>query len=166
MQRKCNCIQKVQCPMNGECLLPNVVYEGEVTNITDDITRLYVSVTQRPWKDRRAVHNSGINHREYSIKSELTKYIWSLKDAGKQYKLTWRILEKVKGKLIGGECKLCVAEKLHIITHPKRDLLINSKTAIMCKHKSKWMLASLDEDKPKRGRPKGSKNKNRETGIT
>ena len=155
-QKKCNCSKKIPCPMNGECLTRNVTYEAEVT--TDSDTRIYVGCTKRPWKDRYAVHKTGFKHRSHAGGCELTKYIWTLKDAGRQYSIKWRILEKVRGRLIGGECKLCIAEKMHIIFHPQKDLLINSRTAIMCKHKSDWMLSSLDENKPKRGRPKGSTN--------
>ena len=158
-QRKCSCPRKIPCPLNGECLTSHTVYEAEVNTDTD--SRVYVGSTERPWKDRRAVHNSGFNHREYAAGSELTKYIWTLKDAGRRYTIQWKILEKVRGRMIGGECKLCIAEKMHIIYHPRKDILINSRTAIMCKHKSKWKLASLDEDKPNRGLPRGRVNRNR-----
>ena len=96
----------------------NIVYEGLIHNLLDNIDRPYVGLTSTQWKDRFGVHNQGIRHRHYSTQCELTKYVWTLKDAGKAFNITWRILEHVRGKLIGGECKLCVAEKLHIISHP------------------------------------------------
>ena len=139
--------------------------EGDVHNITDNIARSYVGATSTTWKERKGVHNQGINHRELSNRCELTKYIWTLKDADKQFCIRWRILERVKGRTIGGECKLCVAEKLHIISHPQRDLLLNSKTSIQCPHKIKNSLSSLHVN---RGRPRGRANRrgnhgNRET---
>ena len=83
---------------------------------------------------------------------ELTKYIWTLKDAGKQFSIQWRILERVKGRTIAGECKLCVAEKLQILSHPQKELLLNNRTTIQCTHKIKDSLASLHSN---RGRPRG-----------
>ena len=151
-QRRCNCPKKTECPLSGKCLDSNIVYEGEVINHTDNLIRPYVGLTSSQWKERLAVHNQGIRHREYSKGCELTKYVWELKDNNKQFSIRWKILEHVKGQLVGGECKLCVAEKLHIITHPARDQLLNSNCFMKCLHKNKQMLASINA--PRRGRPR------------
>ena len=123
-----------------------------MNNLTDNEVRPYVGITSTPWKDRLGVHKQGINHREYAKGSELTKHVWELKDAGKNFSISWKILEHVRGRLIGGECKLCVAEKLHIVTHPKRDMLLNSHSDIRCVHRTSQMLASFQA--AKRGRPR------------
>ena len=151
-QRMCNCTRNAQCPLDGQCLSRNICYEAKVNNVTDEIVRPYVGATSTTWKERKGVHNQGINHRKYSKQCELTKYIWTLKDAGKQFSIQWRILERVKGRTIAGECKLCVAEKLHILSHPQKELLLNNKTTIQCTHKIKDSLASLYSN---RGRPRG-----------
>ena len=104
-RRKCNCTRNVECPLGGECLSRKICYEGEVHNITDNIVRPYVGATSTTWKERKGVHNQGINHRELSYRCERTKYIWTLKDADKQFCIRWRILERVKRRTIGGECK-------------------------------------------------------------
>ena len=127
------------------------MYEGEVKNLTDNEVRLYVRLTSGQWKDRFGVHKQGIKHREHAKGYELTKHVWKLKDSGKEFSIKWKILEHVCGSLVGGECKLCVTEKLHIITHPRRDILLNSHSDIRCTHKPMQMLASLGI---KRGRPR------------
>ena len=151
-QRRCNCTKKNECPLDGKCLDSNIIYEGKVTNHTDNIIRPYVGLTSTQFKERLGVHNQGFKHRKYSKSCELTKHIWELKDGNKQFSISWKILEHVKGQTVGGECKLCVAEKLHIITHPERNLLLNSNCFVKCVHKSKHMLASINA--PRRGRPR------------
>ena len=150
-KRRCNCPRGTECPLGGKCLDDNIVYEGNVTNHTDNVTRPYVGLTSVPWKERYAVHKQGITHRHYSSGCELTKHIWELKDSNKTFSIHWKILEHVRGKLIGGECKLCVAEKLHIITHPKRDMLLNTNIMVKCRHKAKQMLLNILG--PRGGRP-------------
>ena len=45
--------------------------------------------------------------------TELSKYIWSLKDAKIPYSIKSSIVEKVYGKTKTDHCPLCLAEKLH-----------------------------------------------------
>ena len=127
-KRWCNCPRNRECPLGGKCLADNIIYEGEVTDHTDNVIRHYVGATSCDWKDRFAVHTQGIKHHAHSTGCELTKYVWELKDSGKAFSICWKILEHVRGRLIGGECKLCIAEKLHIISHPRRDMLLNSNS--------------------------------------
>ena len=126
------------------CLVSNIVYDGEVVNLTDSKSRPYVGLTSDPLKERLGVHNQGINHRAYSSKCELTKHVWALKDGNKAFKVKWNIRERVKGRLIGGECRLCVTEKLHIIEHPEYGAeLLNSNSDIKCMHGRKHKLFSV-----------------------
>ena len=115
--RTCNCRQQSECPMNGNCLARNIVYCGEVVNHTDNRSKPYVGLTSVSFKDRLGVHNQGIRHRSHAMSCELTKHVWDLKDSNTEFTIKWNILEHVKGRLIGGECRLCVTEKLHIIDH-------------------------------------------------
>ena len=154
-RRRCNCPRRVTCPLGGKCLDTNIVYEGEVINLTDNDVRPYVGLTSGQWKDRYAVHKQGIKHRKHSKACELTKHVWHLKDSGKEFSIRWKILEHVRGRSVGGECKLCVAEKLRIITHPQRGILLNSDSDIRCVHRPMQMLASLEASARGRPRKKG-----------
>ena len=132
----------------------NIVYKGAVTNIPDDDddnddeeeddgsdTRNYVGLTSTTWKERLGNHKQGFNNRSLANRCELSKYIWNLKDNSKAYAVKWEILEKVRGRLIAGACKLCTAEKLHIIDYPDRNTLLNSNSIQKCVHDRKHLLA-------------------------
>ena len=110
------------------------------------------------------MHKQGINHRSYASSCELTKYVWALKDDNKTFSINWRILEHVKGRLVGGECKLCVTEKLHIIEHPDRAILLNSNCDMKCVHQRKYKLAQVRVQG--RGRAKRREDRGTTSGVT
>ena len=132
--RKCSCRKPVDCPLDGQCLESSIIYSGDVSDETDNPARPYIGLTSVPFKDRLGVHRQGISHRSYAGSCELSKHIWTLKDANQNYSIKWGILERVRGRLIGGECRLCVTEKLHIIEYPDQKLLLNSNCDIKCVH--------------------------------
>ena len=163
--RTCNCRQRNACPLNGTCLTSNIIYSGEVINLTDNQSRPYVGLTLDTFKERLGVHNQGINHRSYSSSCELTKHVWQLRDSGKAFGVRWNILEHVKGRLIGGQCRLCVTEKLHIIEHPNYgDGLLNSNADMKCVHGWKHKLVSIRN--PGRGRSRKRGKRGTVTGVT
>jgi hypothetical protein len=139
--RKCSCSSGSACPLDNQCLEKNIVYEATVTTLGERIERDYVGLTSTEWKSRLYVHNQGFNHREHASRCELSKHIWKLKDDSSEYELKWRILEKVKGRLVAGACKLCTCEKLHIVSHPDRGRLLNSNWVQKCVHDRKHILA-------------------------
>ena len=77
--------------------------------------------------------------------TELTKYIWSLKDAGKPYNINWSIVAKVKGSTKINYCPLCLTEKYHLneYLHDTRLLSKKSKLINACMHQSKLLLKNL-----------------------
>ena len=139
--RMCSCRPGVACPLENRCLDDNIIYEGNVTEVVSRIERPYVGLTSTDWKSRRGVHNQGFNHRKYANRCELSKHIWTLKDSSIDYSLTWRILQKVRGRLIAGACKLCTAEKMHIVRHPNQTGLLNSNWVQKCPHEWKYVLS-------------------------
>ena len=139
--RKCSCPARVVCPLDNQCLEKNIVYESTVTEVEGRIERDYVGLTSNEWKKRLGVHNQGFNHREHANRCELSKHIWNLKDSSKEYELKWRILQKVRGRLVAGACKLCTTEKLFIVSHPSEERLLNSNWIQKCVHGRKYLLA-------------------------
>ena len=153
--RLCSCRKPEDCPMSGHCLERNIIYNGDVTNQSDNLTRPYLGLTSVAFKDRLGVHNQGINHKEKADSCELSKYVWALKDAGKRYSINWQIVERVRGRLVGGQCRLCVTEKLHIIQHPDPKRLLNSNSDIKCLHQRKYKLAALTAQGRGRAKKRG-----------
>ena len=143
-ERMCNCRNPDECPLSNECLSQNIVYKSTVTTIPDDSEKDYLGNTSGKWKNRRAVHRQDFNHRGFSKRTELAKHIWSVKDSGKTYSLKWDIYKKVRGRKVGGACKLCMTEKLAILDYPEQDRLLNSNHMEKCVHERKFMLANYE----------------------
>ena len=141
LTRKCSCPARVVCPLDNQCLESNILYEGTVTEVEEQVERDYVGLCSTDWKSRLGVHNQGFNHREHATRCELSKHIWNLKDSSKEYNLRWRLLKKVRGRLIAGACKLCASEKVAIINHPTPNRLLNSNWIQKCVHARKYLLA-------------------------
>ena len=162
--RMCSCRRLEECPLNGKCLTRNVIYKADVVNHTDNQTNPYVGLTSGAFKERLGVHRQGINHRSYASSCELTKHVWALKDANKEFTINWSILEHVKGRLVGGECKLCVTEKLHILEHPYQAMLLNGNCDIKCVHQRKYKLGQVRVQG--RGRAKRRGDRGSTIGVT
>ena len=71
--RECNCRVREQCPLDNKCLSDNVIYEGTVVSHPEEDERDYRGLCSTKWKDRWAVHNQHMNHREHRTKCELAK---------------------------------------------------------------------------------------------
>ena len=56
--------------------------------------KLYIGEAKTPFKERLWNRNRDFCHRQYVKCKELSKYIWSLKDAGTQYNINWSIIAK------------------------------------------------------------------------
>ena len=49
---ECNCKNKKHCPLGGESLLPNTVYQRKITSIQPNYKdKVYFGVAEKPFKD-------------------------------------------------------------------------------------------------------------------
>ena len=138
---KCNCRVKEECPLPGKCTTKNIVYEATVK--TPDEEKKYIGLTATSFKTRFTSHKASFNHREKRNQTELSKYIWQMKDDGVPYTLTWKIRKHAQPySPKSGRCNLCLSEKLCIITSDKSTTL-NSRTELVstCRHKRKFLLS-------------------------
>ena len=81
----CNCRNKECCPFKGYYLRECMVYKANVS--TEDNFRALLCYMQGEFKSRFYNHTKSLQHR--SIKMELSKYIWQLKDESKHYNIRW-----------------------------------------------------------------------------
>ena len=136
----CNCRNKEQCPMDGQCRAKAVVYHATISDDIESFT--YVGISEPEVKNRISKHNTSMNHREYEQDTELSKKFWEMKDQGRTPRLTWKILQFARpyqnGRLT---CDLCLSEKLQIVKL-KNENLLNKKTEFIskCRHKRKFLL--------------------------
>ena len=82
--KECNCRKKAECPLDGKCLQENVVYQATIT--TDTATESYVGLATN-FKERYRNHQSSFRHTNKRNETELSKYIWTLKDAKKPFEI-------------------------------------------------------------------------------
>ena len=59
-QQICNCRQKSECPLNGNCRQSGLVYQATIE--TDDETQKYIGLTEGDFKTRYRNHTKSFNH--------------------------------------------------------------------------------------------------------
>ena len=145
-QKQCNCREKTACPLQNKCLTECVVYKAQVTSGNE--TSTYIGLTEGTFKKRFTGHKSTFSNEKLRLSSELSKKIWSLKDDGKQYNITWDIVKRTNPRKAGkNTCDLCNTEKLAIIQEIRRKNthLLNKRSEIVskCRHVNKFLLKSF-----------------------
>ena len=70
--KECNCRKKEQCPLEGQYLKNNTVYQATVTSNTT--TETYVGLATN-FKERYRNHTSSFRNHKKKNKTELSKYI-------------------------------------------------------------------------------------------
>ncbi len=57
-------------------------------------TKHYIGMTVSTFKERYRNHIKSFNHKRYSNDTELSKYIWKLKDNKQDFDITWSVLKQ------------------------------------------------------------------------
>jgi hypothetical protein len=145
----CNCRDKNKCPLDGECRRSGIVYQATVQSqelATDGavtvVTEKYVGLTDTEFKKRLANHKQSFTKSNLKYATELSKYVWTLKNRNKEYIINWKILDKARAYTNKTKkCNLCVLEKYYIICHPEKSTL-NQRCGLVssCRHSSKFLL--------------------------
>ena len=94
LEKKCNWRSKNNCSLQGQCLENCVVYQATVTETETKKTDNYIGLTADPFKTRYNNHTKSFNNRRYETDTELSKHIWKLKDAGINYTISWKIVDR------------------------------------------------------------------------
>ncbi|GFR75193.1 inositol hexakisphosphate and diphosphoinositol-pentakisphosphate kinase 2 [Elysia marginata] len=134
---QCNCRKKQDCPVEGECLKENVIYQAIVEEKETKTTETYIGLTQNTFKTRYNLHLSTFRLSHKRKSTSLSDHIWRIKDRNNSFKITWNILTQTKRVQAGNDrCDLCTTEKLFILTN-KHASSLNIKTEILnkCPHK-------------------------------
>ena len=148
--KSCNC-KKYECPLKNEkssCRTKGVVYEATIE--TDAEKRHYVGLTANEFKERWYRHEHDFRKREKCESTELSKYVWQLKNNNIAYNIKWKILKKVAELKNGSRmCRLCTMEAAIIMKNRAGQL--NKRTEIMnkCRHRNKYLLKNWKAEKRK-----------------
>ena len=143
LERTCNCRIKDKCPLNGKCLLKDIVYKASVK--TESSLKIYFGLSEGEFKTRFNNHKMSFNNSNYAKSTELSKYVWHLKDVGYPFNMTWEIAAESKSYKPGSKrCNLCLMEKLLISEGKKRHMLNKrSELVAMCRHRNKFLLKAI-----------------------
>ena len=125
----------------------------------EDETKTYIGATATTFKLRHANHKKSFNHRIYEFDTEISKYIWELKDSNKAFSIQWKIIRRAQPYNPASEkCDLCLTEKTIIANYINKEKLLNTRNELMakCRHREKWLLCNWKSGtKPKaQGRKK------------
>ena len=131
----CNCREPNKCPLTGQCLVKEVVYQATIT--TAESKETYVGVTATDFKTRWRNHQMSFKHENKRNDTELSKHLWRLKDKKKDFTISWNILAKAKSySNLSKRCNLCnILYKPDMATLNKRNELVST-----CRHRRKFTL--------------------------
>ena len=157
----CNCRKKNECPIPGECMTNNVIYKTEVTT-TDKLTiKQYIGMTSNAFKNRFRNHQKSFRDKKHQNETELSKFIWSLKEKKKDFEVKWSILKRAVVYHNGPRrCNLCLEDKLQILKADKRTLL-NKRSELFskCRHQTQCCIKYINRKKTLAGRTKPATHK-------
>ena len=140
----CNCRSQRNCPLDNKRLTTSLIYNAQVTSTTSNqtTTKNYIGLTEETFKQRYTQHKSTFTHRKLSNSTELSKYIWQLKDSYINFTTKWSIIARARPcNNSSKRWHLCLAEKLYIIKHSNNNLLNKRYELISkCRHEDKFYL--------------------------
>ena len=139
--RTCNCRDKPSCPLQGKCLMRDIIYKGNISaeNIDD---KQYIGLTATTFKERFANHKKSLNTPKYAQSTTLSSYFWQLKGEDKNPRVNFSVLKQSKSFTPEiGKCYLCIAEKLQILkADPTKTINKRSEIMSTCRHKRNTYL--------------------------
>ena len=140
----CNCRKKDECPLEGNCLSKNVIYQATIKE--DGNVETYVGLTSTTFKTRWTAHKSSFKNEIRKTATTLSQHIWRLKSESKIFSIGWKLLARAQPfSPVSGLCQLCTKEKYFIIFKPHMaSLNSRNELASCCRHKNSSLLRRVD----------------------
>ena len=114
----CNCNQPVQCPMEGQCMVSDIIYRAEVVKEGDQRGNghVYTGMASGDFKRRFYNHKASFTDEQKEKNSELAKYVWLLKRKQKAFRVYFKTIKFTKTyQRETGHCQMCIQEKIEIL---------------------------------------------------
>ena len=73
-----SCRKKNECPLNGQCLTNNVIYQAKVSTPSSE-PKIYIGLAESEFKTSYNNHKLSFKNRKYASKTALSNYVWDLK---------------------------------------------------------------------------------------
>ena len=141
----CSCPKKATCPLGGQCLAENAIYQAtviETNKQNEQITETYAGLKAPPFKKRLANHTKSFKNKDYSSETTLSTHIWSIKERESTFTISWKLLDRATPcNPATKTCNLCTTEKFYIILKPHLAT-INKRNELgsACRHKVSSLL--------------------------
>ena len=139
--KECSCQQVSNCPIAEKCLSECLVYHAQVDRSNINQTKNY-GTCEKNFKERYNDHTASFTNKSKEKSTELSKYIWELKNSSINYDLKWSVACKAH-PYTGGtrKCDLCLTEKLAIVkADPKSLLSMRDEFVCKCRYMNKSTL--------------------------
>ena len=147
IEESCSYRNKNNCPLDGNCLTPNIIYVAQITsNQLSYKQKIYIGTTETDFKHSFSNHTKPFNLQHYESDTELSKEYWTVKRNHFTPKVTWRIIRKCAPfNTTKRKCYLCLNEKLEIALY-KGDNLLNKRSELInkCRYQNKFTLLRHD----------------------
>ena len=144
---ECNCRNRAECPLiDNKCLTEKIVYKA-VVSAHNKPDKKDFGIAETSFKDRYRNHTRDFRHEKYINSTELSKYMWKLKDEKITANVKWNIMPIVHGTPKGGVCKLCLTKKFWLLKHFSDKHLLNKKLEFISKrrHENKLLVKSAEK---------------------
>ena len=144
--RTCNCRKTNPCPLQGKCLVTNIIYNATVTQ-EDGNTKKYIGNTTN-FKARIATYKQSFET-DGLYPTALSRHIHKLKKKNITHNVTWKIVDRGNPfSPVSNVCHLCTKEKFYILFKPELSQL-NSRTEMFanCAHKQSVLLVPKERKK-------------------
>ena len=138
--RTCNCRNKANCPLDGQCLTEAVIYTAKLE--TPAGTKEYIGSTERDFKTRYNGHTQSFRTDYKRNATALSQCVWDF-NLQPNPTVKWEITQKTHAYKPGDKmCDLCISEKLHIIKTIQNHHTLNKRNEICkrCPHRDKHAL--------------------------
>ena len=116
-------------------------------NDSNDEEKFYFGLAGTTFKKKYRNHIGDFKHEEYENSTELAKYIWQMKRDNISFSVKGTVITKVYGSPNPLLCKLCLTEKLSIISFINDGNMWNKRSELLkrCRHLKKHLLKNVKE---------------------
>ena len=123
------------------------MYNASVDRLDTNKTKHYYGTCEKNFKECYNNHTASFKNK-VKKSTELSEYIWELKDNNIQHNLKWCIASKARPYVCGSrKCNLCLTKKLTIIKAGPESLLKTLHELVFkCRHMNKFTLKCFEKN--------------------
>ena len=110
--------------------------------ITFSSNKYYSGTCENNFKERFNNHNCSFTNKSREKNTEMSKYVWELKEKDINYLINWNLDMKSQKNVFGSrQCDLCICERL-LISRADPNVLLNKRDELVskCRHRNKFTL--------------------------